>query len=171
MSEVLIENVPEELQNQYLLFRLDEIYALELSRIVEIMELPPVTTVPETPAYITGIANWKGQVLPILDLRVRFHRAPAGAEVRRCVVVVRFEQTALGLVVDAVEDLLHILPEQLTPPPQVGEDYAHVFVKKIALYEEGKIAMVLDGNTLIHHKDLELLQGIDAEDTSGATRP
>lgn len=156
--------VNEQLQGQYLLFTVDETYALALEQVVEILELQPITAIPETPPYIAGAMNLRGQILPMLDLRLRFHKeqklppkeSKRSGQDRRCVVVVRFEEQPLGLIVDAVVDLLTITQEHITPPPQVGSDYAHVFVKAIGIHEE-QMVLILESEKLICHSDLDFI--------------
>lgn len=146
----------ERLENEYLICDLDEQYAIEVDSVVEILEYTPVTPVPETPPYIVGILNLRGQVIPVVDLRIRFRKAPAAEGIRRCIVIVRFEGLELGLVVDNVLDMRMILPEQITPPPQVGNDYAHVFVKEIGV-EDGRMFLIIDENKIVNYRELEFL--------------
>lgn len=142
---------------QYLVFSVDEHYALELAKIVEILEYKPITRVPETPAYIAGMMNLHGSVLPVLDMRRRFHKPDRDDLPYRCIVVTRFEGMKLGLVVDTVDDLIALEPGSISQPPQVGEDYAHVFIKQIGVYED-KMVLIIDADKLVNHSDLSFLK-------------
>lgn len=144
------------LENEYLICSIDEHYAIAVDSVVQIIEHTQVTPVPETPPYIVGIINLRGQVIPVIDLRIRFRKPPNAEIAHRCIVIVRFEALELGLIVDNVLDLLTILPEQKTPPPQVGNDYAHVFVKEIGVVNE-EMNLILDENKIVNYSDLEFL--------------
>ncbi len=144
------------LANEYLICALDEHYAIHADSVVEIIEYAQPTPVPETPPYIIGILNLHEQVVPIVDLRLRFHKTQAALVKRRCIVIVKFEEVELGLAVDKVLDLCTILPEQTAPPPQVGNDYAHVFIKQIGAVD-GKMYLIIDENKMVNHSDLTFL--------------
>ena len=148
--------VTEEMKNKYLIFDVDESYALELGKVLEIIELAAVTAVPETPDYISGVINLRGHVVPVVDLRVRFRKAPGVKSSRQCIVVVDFDGVNLGLIVDNVVDLVTIDEDSISPPPQVGTEYAHVFIKEIGIYN-GEMKLIVDGDKIINHSDLEFL--------------
>lgn len=150
-------DVADELAHKYLVFAIDESYAVELANVLEIIEFKDVTRVPETPDYIAGVTNRQGSVLPVIDMRKRFHKDSAPEDIRRCIVVIRYEDMKLGLLVDSVSDLCDIGEEKISPPPQVGPNYAHVFIKAIGIREE-EMVMIIDTNTLINHRDLQALE-------------
>lgn len=147
----------EDSTRKYLVFSVEEDYALELSKIVEIIEYRSVTKVPETPAYIAGVMNLHGSVLPVIDMRKRFHKPDATVVTRRCIVVIRYEDMRLGLIVDTVTDLIDIDKSTISPPPQVGKDYSHVFIKAIGVCSD-KMVLIIDADTLVNHSDLQFLQ-------------
>jgi len=142
---------------QYLIFEVDEAYAIELSSIVEILEIQPITRVPETPDYITGVMNVRGQVVPVIDLRVRFKKPANESIERKCVIVTKFENLDLGLIVDSVSDLINIDDENISEPPQVGNDYSHIFIKAIGVYD-GQMKLILDTDKVINHSDIDFLE-------------
>ncbi len=149
--------VQEEQPQQYLVFSVDESYALELSKIVEILEYKPITRVPETPPYIAGMMNRHGSVLPVIDMRKRFHKEDRPDLPYRCIIVIRFDEMKLGLVVDNVNDLITLDPGSISAPPQVGPDYAHVFIKGIGVHEQ-KMMLIVDADRLVNQSDLTFLE-------------
>ena len=144
----------EEMMNKYLIFQLDEAYALELYKVIEIIELQKITKVPETPDYIPGVMNLHGLVLPIIDVRARFKKTDESGVKRKCVIVVDFNGMRLGLIVDNVVDLVTISDAKVTPPPTVGTHYSHVFIKAIGVYENS-MCLILDTDKLVNYEDLE----------------
>ena len=152
----------DNLKNRYLLFEIDEEYAVELSKVLEVIEFQPVTRVPETPDYITGVINLRGHVVPVIDLRVRFKKALKEYNYRTCIIVVDIEGIHLGLVVDKVLDLITFNESEIIPPPQVGNDYSHVFIKSIGMHE-GKVKLIIDGDKIINYNDLEFLNETESE--------
>ncbi len=157
----------DELLHKYLVFSVDESYALELSKVREIMEYKPITRVPETPAYIVGVMNRHGSVVPVIDMRKRFHQPDLENASRRCTIIIRFDGGHLGLLVDNVTDLIDIAPEMISPPPQVGKSYSHVFIKAIGIYKE-QMVMIVDADKLVNLDDLAALPEELAEEEPAA---
>ncbi len=154
----------DELSNKYLLFEVDEEYALNLSSVLEIIELKTITRVPEAPDYVSGIINLRGNVVPILDIRKRF-RKPERPDVKpRCVIICNVADNRLGLMVDNVIDLINIDPSKLKDPPQLGSNYVHVFIKNIGISGDDekqdtklpmlKMHLIVDTDKLINYNDL-----------------
>lgn len=142
-----------DINSKYLIFEVDEEYALPLSYIVEIIDAADITRVPETPDYIAGIINLRGHVVPVIDIRKRFHKPDRGELCRQCIIITRIESNLLGLVVDNVIDLVDIDPKQISPSPQVGGSYVHVFIKSIGIYDE-KMMLIVDADRLVNYNDL-----------------
>jgi purine-binding chemotaxis protein CheW len=110
---------------QFLTFVLaGEEYAVGILRVREIIELPPLTRVPTTPPCIRGVLNLRGGVVPVVDLAVKFGLGETAATRFTCVVIVEAElageATVMGLMVDAVRQVLELDAAALVPPPQFG---------------------------------------------------
>ena len=153
----------EHLNDKYLIFQVDEYYALEIAAVVEIIEYSVPTNVPETPDYIAGMINLHGHIVPVIDIRTRFRKNPKDDTARKCIIIVNIGNNQLGLIVDNVIDLITINPANLTDPPQVGTSYSHVFIKSIGVFDN-KMNLIIDTDKLIGYKDFE---GFDiTEETS-----
>jgi len=142
--------------NRYLTFTLDECYALNMDYIVEVIQYKPVTPVPETPSYIAGVINLRGTIVPVIDMRERFLKEPHRELSRRCILIIRFNDMLIGLLVDDNADIEELDPEKLTAPPQVGSNYSHVFIKSIGIKDDGMI-LIIDADKLIHLDELEVM--------------
>lgn len=123
-------------QQQYLTFVLGgEMFALPILNIREIIEYGKLTTVPLMPAFIRGVINLRGSVVPVIDLSVRFGRAETETHRRSCIVIIEVEvesedfRQEIGVVVDAVNEVLEIPPSEIEPPPSFGarirSDFIH----------------------------------------------
>ncbi len=111
---------------RYLTFRLgQESYGLPVLGVREIIRLCPITPVPKMPAYIKGVINLRGKVIPILDLRAKFQLANEGYGERACIIIVQVGAppavvTLMGAIVDAVEEVVQLSETELEPTPDFG---------------------------------------------------
>ncbi len=118
------ETLPQK-EGKYLTFALaHEEYGLEILKVREIIGYIDVTAVPQTPHYIRGVINLRGQVIPVLDLRARFGMEPTDITDQTCIIVVEINQDghtfSTGIVVDRVQEVLDIAAQQIEEPPQFG---------------------------------------------------
>src|SRR5882757_11316013 len=110
---------------QYLTFMLaGEVFAIGILAIKEIIEYASLTTVPMMPEYVRGVINLRGAVVPVLDLSVRFGKPASPVTKRTCIVIIEIstagQRQDVGVVVDAVDSVLDIPPDQIEPPPAFG---------------------------------------------------
>ena len=120
-----------EFVRQYLMFNLGgETYGVGIHAIREIIEYPGVTTIPLAPAFLHGVINLRGAVVPVLDLSVRFGREPTVINRRTCIVVVEVAQGEalhmLGVLVDAVSDILTVDKTDIHPVPEGNSEDAEL---------------------------------------------
>jgi purine-binding chemotaxis protein CheW len=115
----------ETSSQQYVTFGLEhELFGVEVSRTKEILGLSPVTKVPQTPEYLLGVINLRGQVVPVVDMRLKLG-VPAGEKTEdTCIIVVEVlvdgETVTVGALADAVKEVLDIRADQIEPPPRLG---------------------------------------------------
>jgi purine-binding chemotaxis protein CheW len=112
-------------EGKYLTFALaQEEFGLEILKVREIIGYIDVTAVPQTPHYIRGVINLRGQVIPVLDLRARFAMEPTDITDQTCIIVVEINQAghtfSTGIVVDRVQEVLDIAAQQIEESPQFG---------------------------------------------------
>lgn len=130
----------EEAAAQYLTFTLGkEVFAMDIRTVREIIQYGPMTTVPLMPGFVRGVINLRGAVVPVIDLQARFGRAPAVVGKKTCIVIfdaVRSgERVELGLLVDAVSEVIDIAPQQIEAPPDFGSAVRRDFIQGM-----GKVA-------------------------------
>jgi purine-binding chemotaxis protein CheW len=126
---------------QFLTFTLgEEVFALDIRSVREIIQVGPMTTVPLMPGFVRGVINLRGAVVPVIDLHARFGRAPARLGKKSCIVIFdaqgassahgeRAERVELGLLVDAVSEVIEIAAEQIEPPPNFGTSVRRDFIR------------------------------------------
>jgi purine-binding chemotaxis protein CheW len=139
-SETLLADTDlASLAGKYLTFTLErESFAIPVIKVREIIRLIPVTAMPQMPAYVRGVINLRGKIVPVIDLRIHFGFATAVSTDQTCIVVVQVRNqnggtTAMGLIVDGVEEVVQIAATDLEATPdfgtQVSTDYLLAMAK------------------------------------------
>ena len=139
--------------NQYLTFMLaDEEYGVDILRVQEIKGWDRVTPLPNSPDYLRGVINLRGAVVPIIDLRRRFHMTEVEYSKTTVVVMLKVHderaERTMGFVVDAVSDVYSIADDQLRLPPELGAAGQASFVKSLATVDQ-KMVILLDVDQLV----------------------
>lgn len=132
---------------QYLTFSLGgEMFAIDIRGIKEIIEYGGLTTVPMMPGFIRGVINLRGAVVPVVDLSVRFGREPTVLGRRTCIVIIEVGTDRgwqdIGVVVDAVSEVLEIPQAGIEPPPQFGTRVRSEFIAGMALLPAGFVILL-----------------------------
>ncbi len=142
-----------EQAQQYLTFVLGgEAFAIGILSIKEILEYTTLTEVPMMPAYVRGVINLRGAVVPVMDLSVRFGKQPSPVTKRTCIVIVELvlegERQDLGVVVDTVNEVLDIPAAEIEPPPAFGARIRADFIRGMGKVN-GKFVIILDVNHVL----------------------
>ncbi|MCK6426843.1 MAG: chemotaxis protein CheW [Burkholderiaceae bacterium] len=121
---------------QYLTFWLgEEVFGMDIRTVREIIQAGPTTALPLMPAFVRGVINLRGSVVPVVDLNARFGRPPSTLGKKSCVVVFDSlrdgERVELGLLVDAVSEVIRIAPADIEPPPDFGGTLRRDFIRGI----------------------------------------
>lgn len=129
---------------QIVSFRLaDEEYGVDIMRAQEIIMMGQITRMPEVPDYVCGLINLRGHVIPIVDLRKRFHLPVKDNDDSTRIVVVNLQKRTLGMVVDAVTEVLRISVEEIEPPPSSVSGIDHDYIRGIVKRKD-KLVILLD---------------------------
>ena len=123
----------QEVTLQYLTFSLgDEVFAMDIRSVREIIQYGSMTIVPLMPAFVRGVINLRGAVVPVIDLQSRFGRATAQVGKKTCVIIFDVgpdgDKVELGLLVDAVSEVIDIANSAIEPPPQFGTTIQREFI-------------------------------------------
>ncbi|WP_243439190.1 chemotaxis protein CheW [Fundidesulfovibrio soli] len=150
-----------ESTNQYLTFTLgEEVFALDIASVREVLELTSITKVPRTPEHIRGVINLRGRAVPVVDVRLKFGMPPAENTVDTCIIIVEVslggEQTVLGALADSVQEVMDIEPGDVEPAPRMGTSVKADFIKGIGRHGEGFI-ILLDIDRVFTEEELSQL--------------
>lgn len=134
--------------NSYLAFRLgEEIFATNVDKVLEVLEIQKITKVPQTPVYMRGVINLRGEVLPVIDTRIKFNM-PQAEDTERTVIIVfdlqlKEKKIMLGAIADSVKEVLEINDKDIKPVPELGSEYNSKFIQGMYKSHEDFI-MLLD---------------------------
>lgn len=147
---------------KYLTFKLaDEDYGVSLLKVREIIGMMPITSVPRTPAFVKGVINLRGKVIPVTDLRMRFDMDEIDYTDRTCIIVVEVEgqdaQLQMGIVVDAVTEVLPIKAEEIETPPEFGAKVDTHYILGMANMD-GAVKILLDIDCVMTAEEISELE-------------
>lgn len=133
----------EPVDLQYLTVRLrDGWYALRLESLIEIFPAPRITRVPSVPEHILGVMNFRGEILPVIDLKRFFSLPQSEPAAERIVVVVKHGEVRTGLLVDGVGDLVPLSPDDLTEEPLVPRQAERATFDGVARFKGGLVSLI-----------------------------
>lgn len=156
---------------QYLTFLLGgEMFAIGILSVKEIIDYGHVTVVPMMPDCIRGVINLRGAVVPVIDLARRFASRSSAITRRSCIIIVEAEngqggeRQDVGVIVDAVSEVLEIHPDQIEPPPAFGVKIRTDFIAGMGKVE-GRFVIILNVGTVLSLEDLAVLGALSAQVT------
>lgn len=161
------ENLQDK-AGKYLTFQLaKELYGLDILKVQEIIKMMTVTRVPRTPEFIRGVVNLRGKVIPVVDLRLKFGMEYMEDTEQTCIIVVqiqRDEQTiTMGVIVDAVSEVIDIKAEQLEPTPSFGAAVNTSFILGMGKVGD-KVLSLLDIDKVLSTEEIAELKAADTSD-------
>jgi purine-binding chemotaxis protein CheW len=148
---------------QYLTFQLgEEVFAVDVSHVREILEFTTVTKVPKTPEYMRGVINLRGSVVLVLDMRLKFGMSITEKSVDTCIIVVEVsfegENTIIGALIDSVQEVFELDPDQIEPAPRIGIQLKTEFIKGMGKRDDHFI-IILDIDKVFSSEELAAIQG------------
>jgi purine-binding chemotaxis protein CheW len=158
------ELMAQDQLRQYLTFRAgNENLAISILDVKEIIEINTITDVPMTPEYIRGVINLRGNVVPVIDLSARLGRQSSEITKRSCIVLVQVEYNddaqLLGMLVDAVDEILEIPEANIMPPPDFGADIRIDFIQAMGRVGD-EFIILLNINRVLSVKELSQLKQV-----------
>ena len=146
----------------YLSFKLgEEIFAANVSKVLNILEMTKITQVPKAPNYMKGVINLRGTVLPVIDTRIKFGLSATEFTPNTCIlvleVIVENEHLHIGALVDAVQEVLEIEDEELLAAPTLGNRYRSEFINGMYKLTDEQFIMMLDMDRVFSVDDVNLL--------------
>jgi purine-binding chemotaxis protein CheW len=146
---------------KYLTFNLgEEIYAIDIRSVTEIVGMQKITEVPESPAFVRGIMNLRGKIIPLIDMHLKFHKPPAEYTDRTCIVIVQIGPLPVGLIVDIVNEVAELPDSSISPPPDFRGVSRSRSISGIGRTSDG-IRLILDCGRLFEASEVERLNQMD----------
>ncbi len=154
--------------NQYLTFTLeDEVFGLAIGKVREVLDFTSVTRVPQTPAYMRGVINLRGSVVPVMDMRLKFGMSKTVKTVNTCIIIAEIEMegetTVLGALADSVKEVLDLEPDEIEPPPKIGTRLNTEFIRGMGKHNE-EFIIILDIDKVFSADEISAVQGAFDED-------
>jgi len=156
MSTIITET------GQYITFKLgDELFAINVAQVREVLELPHITKVPTAPDYMRGVVNVRGKAIPVVDLRLKFGLVPTPDTINSRIVVMELEldgeTTVIGGIADSVHEVIELEPGQINPPPRIAMRWRTELIQGMGKRGD-EFIIILDINQVFSSKDAALLE-------------
>jgi purine-binding chemotaxis protein CheW len=156
--------------SQYMTFKLgNELFAVKVSQVREVLEIPQITRVPSAPDYMRCVVNLRGQAIPVVDLRVRFGLPPVANTANTRIIVMELEldgeAAVLGGIADSVHEVIDLEPDSINPPPRIAMRWRTEFIQGMGRRGDDFI-ILLDVNAVFSSDELALVG-----ETAAATGP
>jgi purine-binding chemotaxis protein CheW len=154
---------------QFLTFKLgDEVFALDISKVREVLDFTTVTKVPRTPEFMRGVINLRGSVVPVVDLRLKFGMTRTESSVNTCIIITEVtvdnDTTVLGTLADSVQEVLDLEPGSIAPAPKIGTKLKTEFIKGMGRRDD-RFIIILDIDKVFSSDELSLVK---QEETTAA---
>ena len=158
---------------QYLTFRLgDEVFALDITKVREVLDFTTVTRVPRTPEFMRGVINLRGRVVPVVDLRLKFGMSRTENTVNTCIIIVEVmvdgDTTVLGALADSVQEVIDLGPENIEPAPRIGTKLRTEFITGMGKQND-RFVIILDIDRVFSADDIALVNDPQAAAVFAAT--
>ena len=147
---------------QYLTFRLgEEVFALDITQVREVLDYTAITRVPRMPEFMRGVINLRGSVVPVVDLRLKFGMSATERTVNTCIIIAEVaiggERTLLGALADSVQEVIDLSAGQIEPPPRLGTSIHADFIRGMGKRDE-RFVIILDVDRVFSSDELSLVQ-------------
>jgi purine-binding chemotaxis protein CheW len=136
-----------------------EIFGIAIERVVEIIRVQKVFSIPGLPGFLSGVMSVRGAVIPLIDLRRRFGTKPAGKKER--IIIVRFEREKIGFLVDEVREILALSSEEITNPPSLFRGFRTEFITGLGKKDDTIIILLDVDNLLTSEEKIQLQESME----------
>lgn len=146
---------------QFLTFNLaDETFAVDITRVKEVLEYTEMTKVPRTPPFMCGVINLRGSVVPVVDMRQKFGMPKIERTVNTCIIIVEVamdnQKTVLGAMADSVKEVMNLEPDQIEPPPRIGTKLRTDFIRGMGKQDD-QFIIILDTDRVFSTEELGIM--------------
>jgi len=156
-------------RQSFLTFSIDHRhFGVPVSDVVQIIGAQEITPLPGFPHYTKGVVSYRGNVIPVIDLRIRFGKDAIECGERTCIIITRVEGLFLGFLVESVEEVAGIDDEHISPPPEVSRDYVNAFLAGIGQVRDKVILLIRLEKILTVEEFQEVNRRMESKDAPAA---
>ncbi len=160
--------------SQYLTFRLgDEVFALDIAQVREVLDYTSITRVPRTPDFMRGVINLRGSVVPVVDMRLKFGMPKTERTINTCIIIVEIkagdESVLLGALADSVQEVIELGPGDIEPAPRIGTGLKVDFIKGMGKRDD-KFLIILDVDRVFSEEELSDISAGMGSPTNGDSK-
>lgn len=142
-----------------------EYFGISISYVNEIIQMQPITAIPEVQDYIKGLINLRGKIIPVIDVRLRFKMEPVEYTDRTCIIVIDVKSMTIGLIVEKIAEVDTVLDDDIVPPPTLGHRDSEQNKYVYGLARTGdSVKLLLDPEKLIRDEDLQAISELQEEE-------
>jgi purine-binding chemotaxis protein CheW len=155
-----VENVAEDEVLQWVTFKLEnEVYGVNVMQVQEVLRYTEIAPVPGAPNYVIGIINLRGNVVTVIDTRVRFGLMPSEVSENSRIVIIEAEKQVIGILVDGVAEVVYLRSSEIDMAPNVGTDESAKFIQGVS-NREGELLILVDLNKFLSDDEWDELSGL-----------
>ncbi|MGE4420981.1 MAG: chemotaxis protein CheW [Pseudodesulfovibrio sp.] len=158
-------------QGQFLTFTLGrEIFALDIAKVREVLELTTVSEIPRTPEYLKGVINLRGHAVPVVDMRLKLGMSPIQQTVDTCIIILEVafgdEPIVMGALVDSVREVFEMAESEIEPAPKMGAAIEASYIKGMGRQED-QFIIIVDVDSVFSEEELLAVKKMDEEKAQG----
>ncbi len=152
-SRNLVESVTEDEVLQWVTFKLEnEMYGINVMQVQEVLRYTEIAPVPGAPNYVIGIINLRGNVVTVIDTRVRFGLMPSEVSDNSRIVIIEAEKQVIGILVDGVAEVVYLRSSEIDVAPNVGTDESAKFIQGVS-NRENELLILVDLNRFLSDEE------------------
>jgi purine-binding chemotaxis protein CheW len=153
--------------HKFTIFKIgDEIFGIGIDRVVEILKVQKIFTIPGLPEFLSGVMSVRGNIVPVIDLRRRFGIKPSGNKER--IIIVRYGQEKISFLVDDIKEILSLSPEEIRTPPSIFKGFKTEYLTGLGKHGDRIIILLNIDNLLTSEEKIILRESIGLLEEKGA---
>ncbi|HHV31949.1 MAG TPA: purine-binding chemotaxis protein CheW [Clostridiales bacterium] len=151
------ETDTNEMKGKFLTFWTDnQLFGIPIADVVQIIGIQEITPIPDSPAYAKGVINLRGNIIPVIDVRLRFSKEETSYNERTCIIVTQIDDNLIGFIVDSVDEVTTIEDNNITPPPRVSKERTNAYLSGIGKLKN-KVILLLDTDKILNAEEIEIV--------------
>lgn len=159
-SRNMVESATEDEVLQWVTFKLEnEVYGVNVMQVQEVLRYSEIAAVPGAPNYVIGIINLRGNVVTVIDTRVRFGLMPSEVSENSRIVIIEAEKQVIGILVDGVAEVVYLRSSEIDVAPNVGTDESAKFIQGVS-NREGELLILVDLNKFLNDEEWDELSSL-----------